>query len=93
MMSWVCLFVYVKWARKLRRSNALCTMGEWAWEGCRPGCGTMTEKSIESRSSRGGVPVFRRPNSNPRSRMQSGKMFCGGFAGTPGWKVVQAYVE
>ena len=36
-----------------------------------PGCSSMTEKSMESRSSRGGVPVFRRPTSNPKSRMQS----------------------
>src|ERR1039457_643342 len=35
--------------------------------GSSPGCGSVFEKSMDWRNSRGGVPVFKRPSSKPSS--------------------------
>src|SRR5207237_2421640 len=71
-MLFVVAFIEVK-------GQAMCGSGissvrhEKDGGGSSPGCGVNDEKSMVSRSRRGGVPVLSRPTSKPNSLMQSDK--------------------
>ena len=54
--------------------------------GSSPGCSSRTEKSTVRPSSRGGVPVFRRPAGSASSRRRAPSVFAGGSPARPASK-------
>ena len=88
MIRWVCSLVQVMW-----QGTWSCSMPgekkENFWGTSSPCWGVVWEKSMVSRSSRGGVPVLSRPTSKPSSRRFSVKPVAGNSPARPAGNVVR----
>ncbi len=83
MMSCVRSLVWVIQHGSCRGCCAASPMNENTGCGSSPGCTSIAEKSMLRASSRGGVPVFRRPTGSLSSRRRAARVSEGGSPARP----------